>query len=113
MSYTHRQFRNQLPPAVPTLPIQGTPPSVNWVGPSGKKLGYTPSRGEIDSGSARLYNPQGLNRSPPAPQVGDILGAGATALGSASLVAPALAPVAAGLGVGYGLYKIGEGLKLW
>jgi hypothetical protein len=41
------------------------------------------------------------------------LGAGATALGSASLVAPALAPVAAGLGVGYGLYKIGEGLKLW
>lgn len=33
--------------------------------------------------------------------------------GSAALLNPALVPVAAGLGIGYGVFKLGESLKLW
>ncbi len=34
-------------------------------------------------------------------------------LGAASIYAPAIAPVAAVAGIGYGVYKLGESFKLW
>lgn len=39
--------------------------------------------------------------------------AGLSTLGAASLAFPALAPVAAAAGIGYGLYKLGDSLNLW
>jgi len=41
------------------------------------------------------------------------IGSAASAAGAASFVFPALAPVAAGLGVGYGIYKLGHTFDLW
>lgn len=41
------------------------------------------------------------------------VGSAASAIGAASFILPALAPVAAGLGVGYGVYKIGHTFDLW
>jgi hypothetical protein len=109
---------NQVPPKFDSIPVGHViEPSVQWVGPSGKKVGFHPTSKEVISGGYRPYNPKGLNdyrtASSGASQFGDLLGAGATILGSASAAAPALAPVAAGLGVGYGVYKLGQSFKLW
>jgi hypothetical protein len=38
---------------------------------------------------------------------------GTSILGAASLVNPSLLPVAAGAGIAYGVYKLGESFKLW
>jgi len=111
------QVRNKILPVDRLLPVTPNPydPSQGhlWVGDSGKKLGYVPSPSEA---SRNQYRHTGQVRGEvvqPLHRVGDLLGSGATVLGSASLAAPALAPVAAGLGVGYGLYKLGESFKLW
>jgi hypothetical protein len=115
MSSAFRQYQSQIPRTDNLLPVQGNASHL-WVGSSGKKLGYTPNPKEVADKGYTTYNPTGLNRTrhvQPLNQVGNLLGTGATILGSASLAAPALAPVAAGLGVGYGLYKLGENFKLW
>jgi hypothetical protein len=117
MSYTHKQFLQQPPRQQVLLPVRGNRTDHLWVGPGGKKLGYTPTRDEAKLNSYRIAgdrvrNPETVNVQP-LHRAGDLLGTGATILGSASLAAPALAPVAAGLGVGYGLYKLGETFKLW
>lgn len=39
--------------------------------------------------------------------------AGLGLLGAAAVAAPAIAPVAAAAGVGYGIYKLGESFNLW
>jgi len=71
-----------------------------------------------------IYNPTKL-KQPPTPvsrappttgatdKAFDVVGGAATAVGAASSVFPLLAPVAAGLGVGYGIYKIGKSISLW
>jgi hypothetical protein len=65
-------------------------------------------------GAKRYRNPQTQHTTTSIPNtVGDFLGAGSALAGSAAIAAPALAPVAAGLGVGYGVYKLGQSLKFW
>jgi len=43
----------------------------------------------------------------------ETIGATAATAGAAAGIFPALAPVAAGLGVGYGVYKLGKSFDLW
>lgn len=43
----------------------------------------------------------------------DTVGAAAGTLAAGSALLPALAPVAAGLSVGYGIYKLGQSFNVW
>ncbi len=47
------------------------------------------------------------------PDLDSAAGISAGLLGTAALVAPAVAPVAVAAGLGYGTYKLGQSLKLW
>lgn len=51
--------------------------------------------------------------APAAPNYDAAAVSGISILGSASLAAPALLPVAAAAGIGYGTYKLGQALSLW
>lgn len=46
-------------------------------------------------------------------QAFEVIGATAATTSAAAGIFPALAPVAAGLGVGYGIYKLGQSFQLW
>ncbi len=52
-------------------------------------------------------------RSSPTERTFDVLGQASGALGAASAFAPALAPVAAAAGLGYGIYKLGHSFDIW
>lgn len=47
------------------------------------------------------------------PDLDSAAGISAGLLGTAALVAPAVAPVAVAAGLGYGTYKLGQSLKIW
>jgi hypothetical protein len=76
---------------------------------------------ESDASSRRTsYN--SVNASPLTSYAGtrrnsvnpeNVASAGVSALGAATLAFPALAPVAAAAGIGYGIYKLGDSLNLW
>ncbi len=46
-------------------------------------------------------------------QVDSTVGASVGLLGAASAFAPALAPAAAAVGLGYGIYKFGDAVGIW
>ncbi len=91
---------------------------------------YIPSQYAAEAGRLRVYSraDRQINRatgrvnrySIPAPghpsntaRAADAVGGVAGIAGAASLAAPALLPVAAALGVGYGVYKLGNSFDLW
>jgi len=75
-------------------------------------VSYTPVKnGQFPNGTSITRD---RNVSAPAvAHTADVLGTTAGILGAASVAAPALAPVAAVAGVGYGVYKLGETFHWW
>jgi len=90
---------------------------------SGSNRNYTNVTNTIPAGRSRDYVRGTLGVVPPntpkqvvsspTDRAFDVLGTAAGAVGSASALFPALAPVAAVGGVGYGIYKLGKSFDLW
>jgi len=70
---------------------------------------------EVTRGALRVAPPNTPRQvvTTPTDRAFDVLGTAAGAVGSASALFPALAPVAAVGGVGYGIYKLGKSFDLW
>jgi len=110
-------------PILDSGPRLNTKPQQVYSQPTGRSISDLSNRGQVSFNPVRngiFPNGTGISRdrnvSAPVssrPAIDEIAGGSLGILGGAAILAPAVAPVAAAAGIGYGAYKLGQSFKLW